>query len=92
MGCSRIIIQSDCFQVIEDLQMGSSPSTAAAAVFDDIYIQASTFTACEFSFCKREANCVADRLSREMASLPRVWVDDPPSFIVSLLIDDVTVI
>jgi hypothetical protein len=71
--------------VIEALQTGSFPSTAAAALFDDIYIQASTFSSCEFSFCNREANFVADCLSRETDSLPCVWVDDPPGFIVSLL-------
>jgi hypothetical protein len=33
--------------VIEALQTGSFPSTAAAALFDDIYIQASMFSSCE---------------------------------------------
>jgi ribonuclease HI len=80
VGCSRIIVQSDCQQV------------AAVALFDDIYFQASTFSRCEFTFCNREANCVADWLSRETDSLPNVWLDDPPSFIISMLIDDVTII
>jgi hypothetical protein len=55
-------------------------------------VQASTFSKCEFSFCNREANDVANRLSREAGSLPTVWVDEPPKFIVALLIDDVTII
>jgi ribonuclease HI len=42
LGCSRIIIQSDCLQVVETLQAGCCSSTAAA-VFEDIYVQASTF-------------------------------------------------
>ena len=72
IGCSKIIIQSDCLQVIEVLQTGSFPSTAAAAWFEDIYVQASSFTACEFSFCNREANSVADLLLRETDLLPHV--------------------
>jgi hypothetical protein len=77
---------------MEALQTGSFPSTATDTLFDDIYIQACTFSSCEFSFCNREANFVADCLSRETDLLPCVWVDDPPSFIVSLLISDVSII
>ena len=84
--------QSDCLQVVEVLKSGDFPSTLAAGCFDDIYVQASSFTACEFSFCNREANAVADLLSRETGLLPHVWVDDPPDFIAPLLIDDVTLI
>ena len=61
-------------------------------VFEDIYVQASSFSACEFCFCNREAYDVADLLSRETNSIPHVWVDDPPTFIVTLLIVDVSVI
>jgi hypothetical protein len=92
VGCAKIIIQSDCLHVIETLQSGSFPSTWAAAIFDDIYVQCSTFTKCEFSFYNRDANYVADRLSRQTVSHPNVRVDDLPRFIVQLLIDDVSII
>jgi ribonuclease HI len=82
VGCSRIIVQSDCQQVVDALQTGDFSSTAAT----------STFSRCEFIFCHRETNCVADWLSRETDSLPNVWVDDPPSIIISMLINDVTII
>jgi hypothetical protein len=36
--------------------------------------------------------CVADSLSRVLESQPNAWVDDQPSFIISLLIDDVFVV
>jgi hypothetical protein len=51
-----------------------------------IYVQASMFFACELSFCNRKVNCVADSLSRVLESQQNVWVDDPPSFIIPLLI------
>ena len=60
-------------EVIGVLQSGIFLSTAAAACFDDIYVQASTFLVCEFSFCNREANAVADYLSRETDFLPHMW-------------------
>jgi hypothetical protein len=92
LECSRIIIQSNCLQVVETLQAGCCSSTATAVVFEVIYVQASTFSKCEFSFYNRKANAVADCLTRETGSLPCVWVDESPSFIESLLVDDVTII
>jgi hypothetical protein len=32
------------------------------------------------------------RDSRDTGSLPTVWVDEPPEFIIALLIDNVTII
>uniref|UniRef100_A0ACD6ATS5 Uncharacterized protein n=1 Tax=Avena sativa TaxID=4498 RepID=A0ACD6ATS5_AVESA len=92
VGCPKIIVQSDCLQVIETLQSGCFSSMAAAALFEDIIVQASTSSKCDFSFCNREANSVVDCLARETGTLPLVWVDEPPDFITALLIDDVTII
>jgi hypothetical protein len=50
LGCSRIIVQSDCLQVVETLQSGCFLSTAAATMFEDIFVQASTFSKCELVF------------------------------------------
>jgi hypothetical protein len=69
---SHIIIQSDCIQGIEALHAGSSPSTTVDALFDDIYIQSSMFSSCDFSFYSREANFIVDCLLRETDSLPCV--------------------
>jgi ribonuclease HI len=62
VGCDRIIIQLDCLQVTETL---SSGVFAAAPIYEDIHVQCSTFSKCEFSFCNREANSVADALSKD---------------------------
>jgi hypothetical protein len=47
---------------------------------------------CEFHFCNRDANSVADRLSRETLSHPSILIDDPPRFMVPLLIEDKSII
>jgi hypothetical protein len=70
IGCARIIIPSDCLQVIETLQIGCFPSTVSTALFDDIYVQACIFSAGEFSLCNGEANVLLIFLSRETDSLP----------------------
>jgi hypothetical protein len=95
VGSSRIFIQSDCLQVTKILQTEKfllPHQRWRASLFDDISIRTSRFPSCEFNFCNREANFVADGLLRETDSFPCVWIDDPPSFIVSLLIDDVSII
>ena len=55
IGCSKIIMQ-----VIETSKSCDFPSTVVAALFDDIYVQASTFSACEFSFCNKDASAERD--------------------------------
>lgn len=71
---------------------GGFSSTVAAPYYEDICIQATTFSRVEFNFCNRDANCVAHCLAREADQNQRVWVDEPPGFIISLLVDDVTTI
>ena len=39
-----------------------------------------------------ESNLVANILAREVEDQPHVWVEDPPSFIIQCLIDNVIVI
>jgi hypothetical protein len=78
--------------VVETLQSGCFSSTAAVVLFEDIFVQASTFSKYKFSFCNREANAVVDCLARETGSLPSLWVDEPSGFIESLSIDDVAII
>ena len=92
LGVNRIIIQSDCLEAIEVLQAGAFSSTSAAPYYDDICIQATTFGKVCFSFCSRDANYVAHHLAKEAEINPCVWVDEPPSFIVHFLVDDVTTI
>jgi hypothetical protein len=65
LGCLWIIVPSDCLQVVETLQLGCFSCTAAAALFEDIFVQIFTFLKCEFSFRNREANAVADCLARD---------------------------
>jgi hypothetical protein len=49
VNCARIMIGSGCLQVIEILQTGELSSTSTATYYNDIYVQASTFSACKFS-------------------------------------------
>jgi hypothetical protein len=92
VGCNKLIIQSECLEVIEILQNGGYTASAAAPIIDDMCIQVSYFSRVEFVSCTRESNSVAHSLAKECGTQPGVWFEDPPSFIVSLLIDYVSVI
>ena len=57
---------------------GGFSSTAAALIFEDIGIQATSFNKVEFSFCPRNAKKVAHVLDKECATQPSVWFEEPP--------------
>ena len=63
------------------------------AVIDDCYFLACDFPLTSFEHCNRKANRVAHELARlARVSLTNEWFEEPMNDIVSLLIDDVTVI
>jgi hypothetical protein len=92
MGVHKLLIQSDNLEVINMLNDRGFSGTAAAPIFEDILVQSISFTKVCFVHCPRDVNLVAHCLAKNCDSQPNVWVDDPPSFILSLLIDDVAVI
>ena len=62
-------------------------------MFDDCYFMACDFSITRFEHCNREANKVAHEIARlANFSATRDWFEEPMVDIVSLLIDDVTVI
>jgi hypothetical protein len=73
------------------MQAGDFSNKSAAAILDDCYHLALDFVKIHFehSFC--EANQVAHELARlDRSNNQLVWLDDPPSFLIPLLLKDVT--
>ncbi|KAF7033153.1 hypothetical protein CFC21_044274 [Triticum aestivum] len=86
-------VNSDNMKVIDTIKSGGCSARAAAAVFDDCYHLACDFTISRFERWSREANRVAHELTR----LARIssnfdWFEEPLNEIVTLLIDDVSII
>ena len=71
---------------------GGFSATAAMAIYDDCFLLWSGFDSISIEHCNREANRVAHELARKVFSLKSscTWVDDPPSFILNVLVNDVT--
>jgi ribonuclease HI len=94
IGLQNFTIQTDCAQVVETMKDGGFSATSSAAIYDDCSILWSGFGKVAIEFCNREANLVANELARVSFSSGRscTWVDEPPSFILSKLVSDVTIL
>jgi hypothetical protein len=90
MGCNRVIMCSDCLDVVTTMQGGGNSHEVSAAVFDDCYYLASEFIKVQFEHNYREANAVAHELARlARGSNQNVWLDEPPASIIPLMVSDV---
>jgi hypothetical protein len=93
LECNRIVVRSDNMMVVETMREERIASTAAAAIFHDCTLMASGFSKVTFEHFPKEANSVTHELAKfcfQSISLC-TWDDDPPSFILPLLINGVTV-
>jgi ribonuclease HI len=91
LGCNRVICCSDNLDVVQAMKEGGYSHGVSAAILDDCYYLASNFPKIQFEHNYREANMVAHELARlARGSDQHVWLDEPPEFIVPLLVNDVT--
>uniref|UniRef100_A0ACD5WS59 Uncharacterized protein n=1 Tax=Avena sativa TaxID=4498 RepID=A0ACD5WS59_AVESA len=94
LGGNKIIIQSDNIQVIETMVNGCFSATSFSAIFDDCRNLSTGYREILFEHCKREANKVAHELARHsfINHVDEFWDNDPPSFIMPTMVNDVTVL
>jgi ribonuclease HI len=64
IGCNRLIIQSDCMEVVQIMKDGGFSANSTAAIYDDCNIIWSGFQDISIEHCSREANQVAHNLAR----------------------------
>jgi ribonuclease HI len=91
-GCSQVIAEADSLETIQACTGQETWWTEPAAIFADCVDLASLIDGINFRHCPREVNRVAHVLARESFrnKITCTWDDDPPSFLLSSLIDDVT--
>jgi ribonuclease HI len=93
IGCNRIICCSDNMDVIQAMKEGGYSNCVAAAILDDCYHLATEFVKIEFEHNFREANMVAHELAKSAGREDQhIWLDEPPNFIIPLLVNDVTLV
>ena len=93
-GCNKLVVESDCADVIGAMQNIGSNLGPDAAIIAECHHLASQFGRITFQHCFREVNEVADR-SAKTAFISRssaVWDDSVPDFISSFIVNDAAVI
>jgi hypothetical protein len=93
-GCVSIEAESDCLEVIQYLSCDSHMWNEAIAIYADSVSLAGLIGIVEFNHYHREVNKVAHEIARSCfeSSISCNWVDEPPSFLSQLLLDDVTIL
>jgi ribonuclease HI len=94
IGGNRLIIQSDCMEIVEVMKKGASQQTQLLQYMMNASLFGGGFQEISIEHLNREANQVAHELARQAMIMKTncIWDDDPPSFIVQLLANDVTIL
>ena len=92
VGCNRVIVESDCLEVIQIMKDGGNSLGAAAAIYEECSFLCRSFTAVSFSHCPREANSAADSLAKFVEVEHATWHGDPPVFLRDVITNDVTIV
>jgi len=94
IGCNRIIIQSDCMEMVYIMKDGGFSANSAAAIYDDYNIIWSGVQDISIEHCRKEANQVAHNLAKRARQYKQncTWIDEPPNFILDSLMNDVTIL
>jgi len=94
ISCTRMEIQAHCLEVVTTMNEGGFSATMAAAIYEECCQYWEEFAAISISHCNRECNSVSHELARlalvEKSSF--VWIDDPPSSILQLLVNDAAIL
>jgi len=94
IGGNRLIIQFDCMEVVEVMKNGGFTASSAAAIYDECITVWGGFQEISIEHLNREANQVAHELARQalITKMSCIWDNDPPTFIVPILSNDVTIL
>lgn len=89
VGCNRLLVESDCMEMVEVMQNGGNSLGVAATIYEERTFLCCNFTRVIFSHCPREANRAAHNLAK-LSEGNQFW-QVPPGFIRAVLADDVTI-
>jgi ribonuclease HI len=94
LGCNRLIAESDSAETIEACSGESRWWNESAAIYADCIDISTMIGNVKFKSCPREANQVAHQIAKFsfLNNQTCNWVDEPPSFILDRLVNDVTVL
>jgi ribonuclease HI len=93
MGINRLIAESDSTETVEACTGEARWWNELAAFYADCTDIYSSICTVRFKYCPKEANQVAHEIAKFsfLNALSCNWVDEPPSFLIGSLINDVTI-
>ena len=92
IGCNRLMVQTDCMEVVEIMKQQGMFATASGPIYEECVQGWQDFVSISIDHVHREANTLAHEIAREaMVSKSSCnWVDEPPSIILEALVNDVS--
>jgi ribonuclease HI len=92
LGVAKVILESDPLELIQACRSEIDIWCPYTAVLADIFMRARSFNSVLFQHCPREADMVAHLVAKFAYASNSVisWDDDPPEFISSSVLNDVT--
>ena len=92
IGCNKLMVESDCSDVVEVMQNGGNSLGAAAAIYEECTFLRRNFARVSFSHCPREVNMAAHELAKFYEVYHGVWDGDPPFCVRAIIANDVSII
>ena len=92
-GCNNVIMESDSLETVEACTGDEVWWNESSVIFTDCVDLDSSVQTIQFKYCPREANQVAHEIAKSSFSTRSScnWDDEPPSFLLSVIISDVTI-
>ena len=92
LGCRPVLVESDSLQLVGAFNGVVEIWSPYTAIVMDCFQIATRIGQVKVQFCPREANMVAHKIAREVynSNLDLFWDDNPPSFIIPDVLNDVT--
>jgi hypothetical protein len=93
LGCNRIIAESDSSETSEALIREQRWWNESATIYAECTDKVTNISDISFKFCSRETNQVAHELAKYSYSnkISCTWDNDPPSFLLDRLLNDVII-
>jgi hypothetical protein len=93
-GAQSLVVESDCLEVVQAVAAPSEFRGVSAVVYDDCRHLLLMLGMATLQHCPREANGAAHELARYGSTQGcRVfWFDDPPPFLIPVMVEDRVVI
>jgi ribonuclease HI len=93
-GAQSLLVESDSMEVVNVVHSPSEFRGTSAVVIDDCQHLLTMLGMATLKHCSREANGAAHALARHGSSdnIRRFWFDEPPVFIIPILVEDRVII